>query len=67
MHSSKAMAHVGAQIGLDLHTLLRPHENLVAVDVGGEIHALLLDLPQACQTRTPEIRRNPSGSGRPTS
>ena len=39
----------GAQIGLDLHTLLRPHEDLVAVDVGVEVNALLLDLAEACQ------------------
>ena len=40
---------VAAQIGLDLHGLLGAHENLVPIDVGGEIHALLLDLPQRRQ------------------
>ena len=57
----KGHAHVAAQIGLDLHTLLRPHENLVAVDVGGKIHALLLDFPQGSQTehlKSAGIRQN---------
>ena len=45
----KGHADVGAQIRLDLHALLRAHKNLPPVDVGGEIHALLLDLPQGGQ------------------
>ena len=32
----------GSQIGLDLHALLRSHEDLPTVDMGVEIHALLL-------------------------
>ena len=57
----KGHADVAAQIGLDLHALLRPHEDLVAVDMGGEIHALLLDLPQGGQTEHLEsagVRQN---------
>ena len=45
----KSHGNVAAQVGLDLHRLLRTHKNPVAVDVGGEGHALLLDLPQAGQ------------------
>ena len=39
----------GAQVGLDAHALLGPHENLVAVHVRGEGDALLLDVPQLSQ------------------
>ena len=39
-----------AQICLDLHTLLRAHENAVTVQMGGKGHALLSDLAQLCQT-----------------
>ena len=39
-----------AKICLDLHTLLRPHEDAVTVQMGGEGHALLGDLTQLCQT-----------------
>ena len=37
MHSSKAIRNGRAQVGLNLHTLLRPHKNLSAVNVGGKI------------------------------
>ena len=36
-------------MGLDLHALLRPHEDAVAVQMAGEGDALLRDLPQARQ------------------
>ena len=39
----------GAQVGLDAHTLLRAHKNSAAVDMGGEGHALLPDVPQLGQ------------------
>ncbi len=38
-----------SQIRLDLHAFLRPHENLFSVNMGMEIHPLLLDFPQARQ------------------
>ena len=37
----------GRQVRLDLHALLRAHEDLMTVDVGAEGHALLADLTQA--------------------
>ena len=40
---------VAAQVGLDLHGLLRPHKDPPPVDVGGERDALLGDLPQSRQ------------------
>ena len=40
-------ADIRAEIRLNLHTFLRPHKDLMPVDVRGEIDALLLDLPQA--------------------
>ena len=40
---------VAAQVGLDLHGLLRPHKDPPPVDVGGEGDALLGDLPQSRQ------------------
>ena len=45
----KSHGNVAAQVGLDLHGLLRPHEDPVAVDMAGEGDALLFDLPQGCQ------------------
>ena len=39
----------GGEVGLDLHALLGPHENLFAVHVGGKIDPLLLDAAQFCQ------------------
>ena len=36
-------------MGLDPHTFLRTHEDALAVDMGGEIHALLLDAAQLGQ------------------
>ena len=42
----KRHGNVAAQIGLNPRGFLRPHENLMAVDVRGEINALLLDFPQ---------------------
>ena len=45
----KGHADIRAEVRLDLHALLRAHEDLVAVDVRGEIHTLLLDPAQACQ------------------
>ena len=62
----KGHANVAAQIGLDLHTLLRPHKNLMTVNVGGEGDTLLLDLSQRCQTehlKSPGIRENRSIPG----
>ena len=35
----------GTQIRLDLHALLRPHENTVAVDMRLEVDAFFFDLP----------------------
>ena len=37
--------NVRAQVGLNLHTLLRPHKNPAAVNVGGKIHPFLLNFP----------------------
>ena len=34
----------GSQVGLDLHTLFRSHEDLVTIDVGTESYAFFLDL-----------------------
>ena len=45
----KGHADVRTEIRLDLHALLRAHEDLPAVQVGGKIDALLLDLPQTGQ------------------
>ena len=45
----KGHGHVAAQVGLDLHGLLRAHKNAPPVDVRGEGHALLLDLLQTGQ------------------
>ena len=45
----KGHGDVAAQVGLDPHGLLRPHEDLPAVDVGGEGDPLLPDLPQGRQ------------------
>ena len=45
----KGHGDVAAQVGLDLHGLLRPHEDPVPVDVGGEGDPLLPDLPQRGQ------------------
>ena len=42
----KSHGDVAAQVGLDLHGLLRAHENLPPVNMGGKIDALLLDLAQ---------------------
>ena len=39
----------GSQMGLDPHTFLRAHKDALAVDMGGEIHALLLDAAQLGQ------------------
>ena len=41
--------NIAAQIALDAHALLRPHENAVPVQMAGEGHALLADLPQSRQ------------------
>ena len=43
----KGHGHIGAQMGLDAHGLLRPHEDAPPVDVRGEGDPLLGDLPQA--------------------
>ena len=43
----KGHGDIAAQVGLDAHGLLRPHEDPAAVDVGGEGDPLLRDLPQA--------------------
>ncbi len=45
----KGHGHVAAQVGLDLHGLLRPHEDPPPVDVGGEGNSLLRNLPQSRQ------------------
>ena len=45
----KGHGDVTAQVGLDAHGLLGAHEDLAAVDVGGEGDALLLDLAQRGQ------------------
>ena len=47
----KSHADIGAQIGLNLHALLRAHENLVPVNVGGKVDALLLDFSQTGQRK----------------
>ena len=45
----KGHGDVRAQVGLDLHGLLRPHKDAPAIDVGGKGDSLLLDLAQAGQ------------------
>ena len=45
----KRHGNIGAEIRLDAHTLLRSHEDLMAVEVRGKCHALLLDFPKARQ------------------
>ena len=40
---------IRAQVGLNLHGLLRPHKDAAPVDVGGEGDPFLLDLAQARQ------------------
>ena len=45
----KGHGDVGAEIRLDAHTFLRAHEDPVAVQMGGEGHAFLLDLAQTRQ------------------
>ncbi|MPN00261.1 hypothetical protein SDC9_147455 [bioreactor metagenome] len=47
----KGHGDVAAQVGLNLHGFLRPHEDAVPVDVGGEGDALLLNLPQGGQRK----------------
>ncbi|MPM76736.1 hypothetical protein SDC9_123735 [bioreactor metagenome] len=47
----KRHRNVAAKVGLNLHGLLRPHENPMPVDVGGKGHALLPDLPQGGQRK----------------
>ena len=46
----KSHGNGGAQVGLDLHTLFRPHEDAVAVQMGSKGHALFVDLAQFGQT-----------------
>ena len=51
----------GAEIGLDLHALLRSHENLCPVNMRVEIDALLLDLAEPSQgehLKSAGIRKN---------
>ena len=45
----KGHGYGGAQIGLDLHAFLRSHKDLVSVDMGAEVDAFLLDLPEGGQ------------------
>ena len=45
----KGHSNGGCQIRLDLHALLRSHENLPSVNVGLEINPLLLYLAEACK------------------
>ena len=45
----KGHADIAAQIGLDLHTLLRAHKDFAAVNVRRKIHALFLDFSQGRQ------------------
>ena len=47
----KGHGDVAAQIGLDLHGLLRPHEDTVSVNMAGKGDALLPDLPQGGQRK----------------
>ena len=39
----------GSKVGLDLHAFLRPHKDLMPVDVGLEMNAFFFDLPELCQ------------------
>ena len=39
------------QVRLNPHTFLRPHKNLSAVNMGGKINALLLDISEFCQRK----------------
>ena len=57
----KGHADIAAQIGLNLHTFLRAHENLPSVDVGGKVHAFFLDFPQGRQAehlKSTGVRQN---------
>ena len=45
----KRHGNIGAEVRLDAHTLLRSHEDPVAVKMGRERHALLLDLSESGQ------------------
>ena len=47
----KSHGDIAAQIGLDLHGLLRPHEDAVSVNMAGKGDALLPDLPQGRQRK----------------
>ena len=47
----KRHGDVAAQIGLDTHALLRPHEDAVTVQMAGKGDALLADLPQTRQRK----------------
>ena len=42
----KRHGDVRAKVGLDAHALLRPHKDLVTIEVGGKRHALFLDFAQ---------------------
>ena len=41
--------NIRAEVRLDTHAFLRAHEDLMAVEVRGKCHALLLDFPKARQ------------------
>ena len=45
----KGHGDIRTQIGLDAHTLFRPHEDSPSVDMRGKGHALLLDFPEPGQ------------------
>ena len=47
----KGHTNIRTQIGLDAHTLLRAHKNLMPIDMRGKGNALLLDFPQGCQAK----------------
>ena len=57
----KGHADIAAQIGLNLHTFFRSHENLPSINVGGKVHAFFLDFPQGGQAEHLEsagVRQN---------
>ena len=45
----KCHRNIRAEIALDAHALFRSHEDFASVDMGGEVHALLLDSAQRGQ------------------
>ena len=57
----KCHGYGGGQVGLDPHTLLRPHKNPAPVYMRAEMHPFFLNLTQPCQRehlKTARVRKN---------